>query len=340
MHGWCCSYLHSVIYAGSLFQARRRLNGIPGPVSESKEHNVHDDLAAVSESEVHEPSDSNPPSSIHTASHVSAADTIARLGRQMSTTSPRPADGHMAGATSDTVHGRTASHILDFPSAASQIRPNEDYCAGVSQQSASDANRQGSLLAEVLQPNMGVDTLQTLARMPTPDLSTVAAMDALSTNAIAQDAPRSVTKVEGVKHADTAVTETMPVMGLNTMSSLERMPTPDMSTAMLMEALNTQRMEDRFGPRAAEQASDQQDHAGDGAHRKEQQFRGQPADQGDLRAPAQTNSCVSHAPRLDTASRSGPHASSRAGGDATNCPGTDSQYVLEYRSFTGFALVT
>lgn len=339
MYGWCCLYLQSWICAGALFQASRRLNVFPGPVSESKEHNVHEDLAAVSESEAREPGGSNPPSSIQEASCVSATDTALHLRPEMSPMSPAPADGHITEGTSAKLHDRSASHILNFPSAASQICPNDDdNASGASQLRASDATQQGRFEAEVLQPNMGVDTLQTLARMPTPDMSTVAAMDALHTNAFTQDGPGSDTKA-AKNHVDPAVTETLPAMGLNTVSSLERMATPDMSTAKLMEALDTQRMEDRFGPRPAAQASEQQDRV-DGSHRHASHFRDHPADEGDACAPARTHSGVPNASAKGTASSSSGHASSRADDDTPSCPGTDCRHVLAYKSSAGVALIT
>lgn len=278
----CSRFYSGQCFAGSLFQAAFSVNSRSGPISESKEHSDRHEMSTVSDSDT-PGSDPQAADSAPEAPHPSIAGTAAQPqpGIEVQSVQSTSKDSVEAATGTLTTFSETAS-IHNFPSAASRIRSQEDVPADPAPQGMPDMLPQSSLAASAADPGLGADTLQTLARMPTPEMSTAAAMSALDMLLEEKDANEEELR----KQSHVNPCETQPAMGLDTMASLARMATPDMSTAMLMEALDTRNMENRHGPESAAQALSAQGEHTQAQNHGQAKRPGRPSDEGTLGRPA------------------------------------------------------
>lgn len=215
--------------------AAQRMTGSPGPVSESNELSHDDDLALP-----------NPPQATNNtevAAEESTPDSDpveipSQTAEKVTLPTPPPVS---RGAPEDS----PPVDDLRLPSAGFQLdhRPHDEV--------NTDEQNESPPVSDVPTPGQSTNRIPQVSQGTISDMNTEKIMDGLNMFSFRQREESSDDKAGDGKLPDLTTTATLPEMGQDTLASLARMPTPDMNTAVLMDALDTQKIEQRFGSKPA-----------------------------------------------------------------------------------------
>eukprot|EP00892_Ulva_mutabilis_P001825 jgi/Ulvmu1/11643/UM008_0047.1 len=200
----------------------------PGPIAESKDCSGEDEPTDVSMS-APENNSEDPRTRASAESYVGIISSPEQLH-------------------ADTELHKAASHTRELSHGTDSGNVHNGTDDGTAEVEAKARVGTGSVLAQVdAEAQIGATMPDALAQLPTTDTSKDDKADAFSTKKLSHNQAASDYTTEAVQHPE-FLPEAPLALDATTMSTLARMPTPDMSTVALMGELDTQRFAERFGP--------------------------------------------------------------------------------------------